>query len=152
MTPEQLIETLLAFKETDLHDKLYVPFLEHLGATNVKNIHGPNEFGRDFVFNLKDGLIGRKRLGICQVKNDKSSNREAQAVLNQLLQALEIEVTNPESNRKELPQEAYFFSVFDLPDLPDGNSLLNKVMNRCICLTGKNLAKALLEHIPSICA
>ena len=68
MTPDELIDALEKDSEVELDDRLYVPFLERLGATSVKIIQGADEYGGGFVFVHEEGPLSLSRLGVCQVR------------------------------------------------------------------------------------
>ena len=148
---QDLLTALSKIPEVKQYETIYRPLLNSLGAKHIKNVHGPREFGRDFVFIEDANLLSEPILSVCQVKNGKLNNREATEVLSQLCQAGEIEITNPLSQTKEVPKKVYLFSTHDLPDPPDAGPLQKRVRDSAVICTGERLAELMLQHIPTVC-
>lgn len=87
------IEELEQLEEPQLRKQVVIPLLQQIGADNVTDLHGRDEYGRDVYFEWPDVFSHRRRFGV-QVKSKKlcytsrpDRNRDIMTITTQIKQA-----------------------------------------------------------------
>jgi len=97
------------FKDEAALRQALIALLEHLlGTSNIRHTHGPNERGKDIIFD-SPGPFGQTYLVACVVKNDKitgsaDTNSGARNVYNQAEQALGLSITDTQGLEQRVSQ------------------------------------------------
>lgn len=157
VTPEQrALEHLCNIPETELHTTVILPLLSVM-ASHVEYVHGREEEGKDFVYMTKDPY-GEDVLEVCQVKNspfngNSGSSSNMVSVLTQVMACKQLEITNPITHKKQLPQSVTLFSTYDLPQrlTRSATPLLEHFDNKqCRFIGPDKLLQLLQTHLPRL--
>ena len=97
--------------EEQFRDEFIRPFLNRLGFLSVAELHGSQEFGKDFVFAEVD-RFGQMRYYGCQAKHERSIRQGAMVdgLLSQIRQMFEISFALPNSAMVHHISAVYVFN------------------------------------------
>lgn len=100
-------------KEAGFRDEFIKPLLIRLGFIGITNLHGSQEFGKDFVFSELD-RFGHMRHMVVQAKHEKTINqgKRIDGLLSQTRQAFSVPFTLPSSpNETRYVSAVYVFNT-----------------------------------------
>lgn len=153
----RVLERMRKMPEKQLHTKVIIPLLKSMGFRGVRYIHGSYERGKDIVYVTGDSY-GDDRLEVCQVKNDcftgkSNSSTNTMTVLSQIRSCRMIEVLNPVTNQKEIPQGVVLFTTYPLTDkdTADGGNVLKQLKEmECKIVTPEKLVSLIENFTPEV--
>jgi hypothetical protein len=151
---DRLLEHLRGLQETTLHVEVILPLLKHM-FTSVRYVHGTLERGKDILY-ISETPFGTHELHVCQVKNAPFDARATSPAsfaytANQLIQAAQTKVLNPETNQLTLPDRVVLLSTYPVEDrvVAGADYTLNELqVKHCTILPPERLAHLIRQHLP----
>ena len=151
---KNLLARLANLSEKELQEKILEPILFAEGFTNVRDVSGPGEKGKDLIA-IKTELRRPFLYGIQLKKlrfSGKSSNPQSLAgMITQLKQLIDEPTIDPTTNQERLPDRAWFITPFAI-----NRKVLETTLKRLqdlehhnvTVIDGPLLLELALEHLP----
>lgn len=152
------IDELLKLSEIDFQSKVIEPLLRHLGFTDVRDVSGPNDKGKDLVA-LRKEPFSKTKLYAIQVKTDfKFTGKHNKSpgltnLITQLRQMFGERVIHPTLREPMRPDRGMFITPHPLNRSAMESAidaLIDLERHEITIVDGVRLVDELLEHLPDV--